>query len=168
LLRQTTTERPALEVGSPGACRCAPPDEPQDFDEARALATSGWAALTQLIAQPASTRWSRSTGRDSRPTPTNESKQTRYPLTDCALPVTIEFRMTADRGDQRPAIEAERVLGEIRRRIGEDRTLGGLALDVREIGNDVDLDTYADKAIEGAVFLEVRYRHATDDPRASG
>jgi hypothetical protein len=99
--------------------------------------------------------------------PGNESKQTRYPLTDCTLPVTIEFRMTADRGDQRPAIEAERMLGEIQRRIGEDRTLGGLAIDVRETGNDVDLDTYADKAIEGAVFLEVRYRHATDDPRGT-
>jgi hypothetical protein len=99
--------------------------------------------------------------------PGNESKRTRYPLTDCTLPVTIEFRMTANRGDQRPAVEAERVLGEIQRRIGEDRTLGGLAIDVRETGNDVDLDTYADKAIEGAVFLEVRYRHATDDPRAA-
>jgi hypothetical protein len=59
------------------------------------------------------------------------------------------------------------VLGEIQRRIREDRTLGGLALDVRETGNDLDLDTYADKAIEGAVFLEVRYRHATDNPRAA-
>jgi len=100
--------------------------------------------------------------------PGRESKQTRYPLTDCTLPVTIEFRMTIDRGDKRPLVEAERVLGEIQRRIGEDRTLGGLALDVRETGNDVDLDTYADKAIEGAVFLEVRYRHATDDPRVAG
>ena len=100
--------------------------------------------------------------------PGREIKQTRYPLTDCTLPVTIEFRMTIDRGDKRPAIEAERVLGEIQRRIGEDRTLGGLAIDVRETGNDLDLDTYADKAIEGAVFLEVRYRHATDDPRTAG
>ena len=100
--------------------------------------------------------------------PGSESKQTRYPLTDCTLPVTIEFRMTVNRGDRRPAIEAERVLGEIQRRIGEDRTLGGLALDVRETGNDLDLDSHADKAIEGAVFLEVRYRHATDDPRAAG
>ena len=99
--------------------------------------------------------------------PGRESKQTRYPLTDCTLPVTIEFRMTIDRGDKRPLVEAERVLGEIQRRIAEDRTLGGLAIDVRETGNDVDLDTYADKAIEGAVFLEVRYRHGTDDPRAA-
>jgi hypothetical protein len=57
----------------------------------------------------------------------HESKQTRYPLTDCALPVTIEFRMTVNRDG---------------------------------------LDTHADKAIEGAVFLEVRFRHATDDPQA--
>ena len=99
--------------------------------------------------------------------PGRESKQTRYPLTDCTLPVTIEFRMTIDRGDKRPLVEAERVLGELQRRLGEDRTLGGLAIDTRETGNDIDLDTHADKAIEGAVFLEVRYRHATDDPRAA-
>ena len=99
--------------------------------------------------------------------PGREVKQTRYPQTDCMLPVTVEFRMTIDRGDQRPAIEAERVLGELQRCISADRTLGGLAIDTRETGNDVDLDNYADKAIEGAVFLEVRYRHATDDPRAA-
>ena len=84
--------------------------------------------------------------------PGRESKRTRYPLTDCTLPVTIEFRMTIDRGDKRPLVEAERVLGELQRRICESRTLDGLAIDVRETGNHVDLDTSADKAIEGRFF----------------
>lgn len=94
-----------------------------------------------------------------------ERKETRYPLTDCVLPVAVEFRMTVNRGDKRPGVEAERVLGEIQRRIGEDRTLGGLAIDLRETGNEIDIDTYGDKAVTGALFLDLHYRHATDDPR---
>ena len=98
--------------------------------------------------------------------PGTERKEDKfYPLRDCTLPVTIEWRMTHNRGDQKPAEEAERVTGEIQRCIGEDTTLGGLAIDLQEVGNDIDLDDYGDKSIVGAVHFDLKYRHRHDDPR---
>jgi hypothetical protein len=93
-----------------------------------------------------------------------ESKKTLYPLEHCILPLMIEFRLTVNRGDGEPAEIVERLLGEIQRRIHEDTHLGGLAEDLRETGNETDLDTYQDKYVQGVVMLELHYRHYTDDP----
>jgi hypothetical protein len=97
--------------------------------------------------------------------PGRETKQTMYPLDQCTLPVAIEFRMTVNRDDDAPGEEAERVLGEIQRKLHEDTTLGGLAIDLRETGNEIDLEGYDDRSIVGVLFFELLYRHRTTDPR---
>ena len=97
--------------------------------------------------------------------PGRETKQTMYPLDQCTLPVAIEFRMTVNRDDDEPGLEAERALGEIQRKLHEDTTLGGLAIDLRETGNEIDLEMYDDKSVVGVVFFDLLYRHRTTDPR---
>ena len=68
-------------------------------------------------------------------------------------------------GDEDAATEVEKVLAIIQRRVMWDRTHNGLALETKETGNSVDLDSEADKIVEGAVFFVVQYRHDLDDPR---
>lgn len=97
--------------------------------------------------------------------PGRERKQTRYPITDCTLPITIELRMTVNRGDQKPGVEMENLITQTQRIIMEDRHFGGLVIDCRETGNEVDLTVYDDKTIMGAIFFDVLYRHSTLDPR---
>ena len=88
-----------------------------------------------------------------------------YPLEECTLPVAVEFRMTVNADDDEPGVEAERLLGELQRKLHEDTTLGGLAVDVRETGNEIVLDLYDDRTVTGDIFLELIYRHRADDPR---
>lgn len=90
-----------------------------------------------------------------------------FPLTDCFLPITVEVRMTINQGDLPPAEEVERVLADVQTCVTSDRTLGGLSINCWENGNSVDLDTYSDKTVMAAVFLEVQYRHAIGNPRAA-
>jgi hypothetical protein len=97
--------------------------------------------------------------------PGRERKQTLYPFDQCTLEVAIEFRMMVNRDDDDPEVEAERLLGEIQRKLHEDTTLGGLAIDLRETGNEVDLEMYDDKSVVGVVFFDLLYRHRTTDPR---
>jgi hypothetical protein len=94
-----------------------------------------------------------------------EQKSERFPVVDVTLRVTIEFQITVNRGDPRSSVLANTVLGEVQRKLAEDHTLGGVAIDCREVGNDIDLDSSEDRSVMGAVFLNVRYRHATNDPR---
>jgi len=93
-----------------------------------------------------------------------EKKNTRFPITDCRLPVTLTMRMTVNRGDEKSALEAEKLLGVAQKKILEDITLGGLAIDVRETGNEVFLELYEDRMVYVALYLEVLYRHNTKDP----
>jgi hypothetical protein len=95
-----------------------------------------------------------------------ERKKTyMYPLEECTLPLAIELRMSVNADDAEPGIEAERLLGEIQRRVQEDTTLGGLAVDLRETGNEVTLELYDDRTVVVDIFLELIYRHRTNDPR---
>jgi hypothetical protein len=96
--------------------------------------------------------------------PGDEVKTTRFPITDCMLPVVIEFRMTWNTGDAEPGNEAERILGLIQKALLQDITLGGNAYDLREIGNQITLDLWTDKIIVGAIHYEMQYRHHTQDP----
>jgi hypothetical protein len=88
-----------------------------------------------------------------------------YPLRECTLPLAVELRMTVNADDDDPGIEAERLLGEVQRKVMEDTTLDGLAVDLRETGNQVSLDLYDDKTVIIDLFLELVYRHRDSDPR---
>lgn len=94
-----------------------------------------------------------------------EQKKDRFPLVECFLRVVIEFQLSRNQGEAEPSVLANRMLGDLQRKIGEDTTLGGLAIDVKEVGSDVDLESDNDKSIEGALFVVVQYRHAHNDPR---
>lgn len=96
--------------------------------------------------------------------PGRERKKTLYPLDDCWLPISIEFRQTINRGDAASGIEIERVLGEVQTRIHADTTLGGNALDLRELGNEIDIESYADRTVRGVIMIEINYRHQTGKP----
>lgn len=87
-------------------------------------------------------------------------------MSDASLRVVLEWRQYVD-ADQDPSEEANRVLMEVQRRLGEaDRDqLGGLVLDIDETGNEINIDDYKDRLVWGAVFCVVRYRHKRGDPR---
>jgi hypothetical protein len=80
------------------------------------------------------------------------------------LSVTIEFWMLLNVNED-PSTCANRLLLNIQRRLREDITLGGLVLNVEERGNNIDVDSWTDKQIEGAIFLNILYKHAQADPR---
>lgn len=88
----------------------------------------------------------------------------QYPQDQCKLPVAIEFRMTVNKDDFPPGKEAELVLGEVQNRLFIDTTLGGLAVDMHETGNEIDLDSYGDKTVQGVVMVEIIYRHFAGKP----
>jgi hypothetical protein len=88
-----------------------------------------------------------------------ERKEHQYPFEMCFLPVDIEFRVTVNRGDDPPAVMAETVLTPIQMVLYNNKTLGGIAIDGYELGNEIDLTSYADKSVQGVVNWEVQYRH---------
>jgi hypothetical protein len=92
--------------------------------------------------------------------------QRTYPVTDCQLRVAVEFHLYADT-DKVSTEELNKYLGEISRRIRENRTLDGHAYDVNEVGSDLDIDSPYDRQVSGVVFLDIFYRHHEDDPRTS-
>lgn len=86
-------------------------------------------------------------------------------LSQKILTCNIEWRITRNKGDEDPGILAEIMLTEVQRVMYSDRTLGGLCIDIRETGNEVDLDTYLDRGVVGVLRTEILYRHSWDDPR---
>lgn len=96
--------------------------------------------------------------------PTKETKTAKIDLTTCFLDVAIDFRYRAQTGEV-PAIIAETIGGMILRRVLKDHTLNGLAIDVQDGGNVVDLDHPDTLTAEGSVFLTIHYRHDPHDPR---
>jgi hypothetical protein len=58
---------------------------------------------------------------------------------------------------------AEQVLTQIQQCIYADKTMGGLAVDTVEIGNEIDLDTYGDDTVVGVMYIRVNYRHSHKD-----
>lgn len=96
---------------------------------------------------------------------TEETKSPRiYPITDCTLRVLVEFHVYVQ-STKRGSSELNRVLGEIERKIREDRTLGGLAIETEFLGNEFDIDGPYDHEVMGVVTMNIKYRHHTDDPR---
>lgn len=85
---------------------------------------------------------------------------------DATMRVVLEF-WTHGPLDREPSTHINLVLGQIQRRLREDRHLGGLAADVKEVGNEIDIDNIDDRQLRGAVLVDVRYKHAVNDPRAA-
>jgi hypothetical protein len=97
--------------------------------------------------------------------PGKEVKDVQFPMTYCQLPIAVEFRLTWNPGDAPSQELAEIVLGDIVRKVLEDQSLGGLAVDLKDAGNEIILSIYSDKSIVGVVYFDLLYRHNTMDPR---
>ena len=81
------------------------------------------------------------------------------------LTVHVEFRVTANRDDDAPGILAEKALTVVKRALTEDRTWGGMALDTKIVGSEIDMTTYADRSIVGVCQAQLQYRYSHTDPR---
>lgn len=92
-----------------------------------------------------------------------ERKSNLFPLKTVQLPLAIEFRITANKGDPSAAVLAERMLGVVQQIMYDGGDLGSRVVQADEVGNEVDLYTYADRTIEGVVRFMLQYRHHTQD-----
>lgn len=94
-----------------------------------------------------------------------ETKIGEFPAWLCNLQVALEFHSAGNQGDLAPGLIAERTLTAIERIVYTNRTWGGLAIDTLDVGNEIDLTSYASRAIMGVFKMQVRYRHSEGDPR---
>ena len=110
---------------------------------------------------------------------TDARNDLKVQCTQVDLFVTLEFCALLNTGES-PSSCLNKMLTNIQRRIRSDPRLAGvntgipgaptpsdtpLVIDVAELGNTVNVESYAEKAVEGAVFVRVKYRHAENDPR---
>jgi len=86
-----------------------------------------------------------------------------HPITDATLSLILEFHVLVSKNEEQAHILSV-VMGDIQRRMREDPTAGGLALDILEDRNETDIEGLFDRTVSGAVSYSVRYRHHTDDP----
>ena len=93
-----------------------------------------------------------------------EREKFLFPWIECTLTVNLEFRVVVNQGDPKPADMAEDVLKRVKQVVFANRSWGGLALDSKTVGNEIDLDNYQDKYVVGVVVMEVQYRHSHLDP----
>lgn len=94
-----------------------------------------------------------------------EKERHTFPYIECNWEIAIEFRITVNQGDPKPAIMGERVLTVVKRVVTNNPSWGGLAVDTKRTRNELDLSTYGDKTVAGVQFIEVMYRHSHLDPR---
>jgi hypothetical protein len=87
-----------------------------------------------------------------------------YPHITRELQVAIEFRVTVNRDDEDPGLMAEHMLGVIETICLADITWGGRAIDTKLMGNEVNMATFADRTVDGVLFVRVKFRHARHDP----
>jgi hypothetical protein len=95
--------------------------------------------------------------------PGKETHMERYPVLENNLQVHIEFRITVNKGDSGPLTMAHDFLGVLQNCMAADPSLGGIAIDTQFLGNELDLETFADKSIMGVLLLQVTYRHMRQD-----
>lgn len=86
-------------------------------------------------------------------------------MQDKALDIDLIFRINVE-PDVEAAKDLNRVLGELQRVIGDDPTLGGLVIDLRERGSNLDVEGVQDKQAEGVLFITMHYRVNERDPRS--
>ncbi|KRW94355.1 hypothetical protein [Paracoccus sp. MKU1] len=79
------------------------------------------------------------------------------------LNVVLEFHVRIHEGDE-PSTFLNHCLGQVSTRIGEDITWGGLAINTRESGSELDIDGAFDKYVSGILVVDVSYRCRPNDP----
>ncbi len=94
-----------------------------------------------------------------------EVKRAKFPLWECTLEIAIEFRTAVNSDDIVPGLIAERTLTAIERVAYTNRTWGGLCIDTLDRSNEIDLTSYATRAVLGVFKMVVNYRHSEGDPR---
>lgn len=77
--------------------------------------------------------------------------------------VVFEFHVRLAEGDE-PSTFLNHCLGSIANRIGEDISIGGLALNANESGSELDIDGAFDQAVSGIIIFDVSYRCRSNDP----
>jgi hypothetical protein len=93
--------------------------------------------------------------------PGKEQKSDLFPLRTAMFPIRVEFRGTHNANDDKPGVFVENLLGVVQQVIYDDDTLGGLVLSALETENEIDMQTYADRTVQGVVTFMVHYRHTT-------
>lgn len=97
--------------------------------------------------------------------PLRERYGHKFPFIERWLTIGIEYRVTVNRGDEKPGVMAERMLTVVERVILQNTTWEGLAIDTELDNNEVDMTDYDDKSVQGVLFVTVHYRHSHQDPR---
>lgn len=95
-----------------------------------------------------------------------ESERFMFPLVECLLNVNVEFRVTVNSDDDTPGVMVEQALTVVKRALVADRTWGGLAIDTKVTGSEIDLVTYADRSAMGVCMAQIQYRYNYNDPRS--
>lgn len=94
---------------------------------------------------------------------TAEDEEERTDVIYAILSVVLEFRARLSAGDV-PSEVGNAVIANIKRRLGEDRTLGGLCIDCVTRRNELYVEDEHDKKLSGALFLRIIYRYRRGDP----
>lgn len=95
--------------------------------------------------------------------PGRETERHTFPYIECMLPISLEFRVTVNRGDN-GALLAEDTLTVIKRVIDQNRKWTDAVVDTKRVSNETDL-TSSDRSIFGVQIIEVMYRTSHLDPR---
>ncbi len=86
-------------------------------------------------------------------------------VVECTLDVTLEFHCAKPTPNQDMSELLNEYLGETDRLIRSDRTLGGLCTDIKIIGDEISPEGIFEVHGAGMLKIQIRYRHATSDPR---
>jgi len=107
---------------------------------------------------------------------TDEQKNPKIQQIVAILTVVLEFFAWVDDGEE-PSSVGNKVMTDIQRKMREDLNLTEpddgkrslqdrqLSENVEEIRNQMFIDGYADRKINGAVFYNILYKHGVNDPR---
>ena len=95
---------------------------------------------------------------------TEKKKRVNFQITDVVIPCVIEFYVHKV-PNENLTILVERMAGVVERRLEEEGTWGGLALDTTVTGSSSTVEGQYDNQGEGAVYFDVQFRHRAGDPR---
>jgi hypothetical protein len=88
---------------------------------------------------------------------------------DCALHVELEFWALVSVSDDPPS-KMNQFLADLQKSYRKTIVSGGalesLVENIVEVRNEVDTESEHDRQLSGMLVLDVRYRHALDDPSA--
>lgn len=97
----------------------------------------------------------------------NEIKSYKsFPAVNCTL--TVDIEVYAHVGANQNGLKRIRELvGVVERKLGEDKTLGGLCHDVLVIAIDAEESGVYETYAQGVVRTSITYKHHTTDPRSA-